>query len=234
MAKKRKKTKLNDNSLLKNPETISEQFFKIEKFIEKNKTAVMIVGTIVGICILGYIFGNYYIDEQNNNAQREMYQAVYYFEADSLKKALNGDGNNFGFLDIIVEYPMTDATNLANFYAGASYLKLGDNKNALKHLKEYSSSDYLIQSRAHSLIGDATMNLGDYENAAYYYEKAANFNANKQFSPIYLMKAAIANEKSENYADAIANYQTIVDDYYDAIDYNDAKKHKARLEGMLN
>jgi hypothetical protein len=43
-----------------------------------------------------------------------MFQAVYYFEADSLDKALNGDGNNLGFLEIIDEYSVTDAANLAN------------------------------------------------------------------------------------------------------------------------
>ena len=42
-----------------------------------------------------------------------MFQAVYYFEADSLDRGLNGDGNNLGFLDIIDEYGITDAANLS-------------------------------------------------------------------------------------------------------------------------
>lgn len=234
MAKKKKNATSNQDGLLENPEVLAEQFSKTEEFVEKNKTAVMAVGVVVAVAILGYFFGTYYINEQNENAQRDMFQAVYYFEADSLGKALNGDGNNFGFLEIIDEYGMTKAANLANFYAGASYLKLGDNENALRYLKEFSSSDYLVQSRAYSLMGDASMDLGDFEGAASYYEQAASYNANKQFSPTYLMKAAIANEKSSNYEAAIANYNIIIDDYYNVVDYNDAKKHKARLEGMLN
>ena len=48
-----------------------------------------------------------------------MFQAVYYFEKDSLVQALNGDGNNYGFLEIIDEYSLSDAANLSKFYAGA-------------------------------------------------------------------------------------------------------------------
>jgi tetratricopeptide (TPR) repeat protein len=234
MSKKKKDTNSQGNDLIENPEALAQQFSKTEEFVEKNKSAVMVLGGIVAIGILAYFFGTYYISEQNSNAQRDMFQAVYYFEADSLGKALNGDGNNYGFLEIIDEYSMTSSANIANFYAGASYLKLGDNENGLRYLKEFSSSDYLVQSRAYSLMGDASMDLEDFVVAASYYEKAADYNANKQFSPTYLMKAAVANEKSSNYEGAITNYQSIIDNYYNGVDYNDAKKHKARLEGMLN
>ena len=234
MSKKKKDTNSQGNGLIENPEALAQQFSKTEEFVEKNKSVVMVLGGIVAIGILAYFFGTYYISEQNNNAQRDMFQAVYYFEADSLGKALNGDGNNYGFLEIIEEYSMTPSANIANFYAGASYLKLGDNENGLRYLKKFSSSDYLVQSRAYSLMGDASMDLQDFIGAASYYEKAADYNANKQFSPTYLMKAAVANEKSSNYEGAISNYQSIIDNYYNGVDYNDAKKHKARLEGMLN
>ena len=234
MSKKKKDTNSQGNGLIENPEALAQQFSKTEEFVEKNKSVVMVLGGIVAIGILAYFFGTYYISEQNNNAQRDMFQAVYYFEADSLGKALNGDGNNYGFLEIIEEYSMTSSANIANFYAGASYLKLGDNENGLRYLKKFSSSDYLVQSRAYSLMGDASMDLQDFIGAASYYEKAADYNANKQFSPTYLMKAAVANEKSSNYEGAISNYQSIIDNYYNGVDYNDAKKHKARLEGMLN
>lgn len=234
MSKKKKDKNSQGNDLMENPEALAQQFSKTEEFVEKNKSAVMVLGGIVAIGILAYFFGTYYVSEQNGNAQRDMFQAVYYFEADSLGKALNGDGNNYGFLEIIDEYSMTSSANIANFYAGASYLKLGDNENGLRYLKEFSSSDYLVQSRAYSLMGDASMDLQDFTGAASYYESAADYNSNKQFSPTYLMKAAVANEKASNFEGAITNYQSIIDNYYNGVDYNDAKKHKARLEGMLN
>ncbi|MFY0651348.1 MAG: tetratricopeptide repeat protein [Cyclobacteriaceae bacterium] len=234
MAKKNKNTEPAGGDLLENPEALAEQFSRTEQFVEKNKNAVMAVGGLFLAVILGYMFYNYYVTEQDKNAQRDLYQAVYYFEADSLGRALNGDGNNFGFLEIIDEYSVTNTANIANYYAGTTYLKMGDFDNAIVYLDQFSASDYLIQARAYSLIGDAYMGLEDYESAASYYEKAAGYNPNKEFSPVYLTKAAIANEKLDNIESAIANYQTILDDYFGATEYQDAKKHKARLEGLLN
>ena len=52
-----------------------------------------------------------------------MFYAEKYFELDSLKQALNGDGEHIGFLDVIDNYGMTDAANLAKYYTGIIYLK---------------------------------------------------------------------------------------------------------------
>lgn len=234
MTKKRKSTENHDHDLFENPEAIAEQLSRTEQFIEKNKTIVSVVVGIIVVAIVGYMFSSYYIKGQNDNAQRDMFQAVYYFEADSLGKALNGDGNNYGFLEIISEYGMTDAANMANYYAGATYLKLGDFENAVRYLSDFSASDYVIQARAYSLIADAQMELGKFGEAATNYEKAADYNANKQFSPTYLVKAAIANEQAGDLSAAKDNYQTIVDDFYGVVEYQESVKQIARLEGLTN
>ncbi|SMD34931.1 Tetratricopeptide repeat-containing protein [Reichenbachiella faecimaris] len=234
MTKKRKSTESHDHDLFENPEAIAEQLSRTEQFIEKNKTVVSVLAGIIVVAIVGYMFSNYYIQGQNENAERDMFQAVYYFEADSLGKALNGDGNDYGFLDIISEYSMTDAANMANYYAGATYLELGDFENAIRYLGAFSASDYIIQARAYALIGDAQMELGNYSEAADQYEKAADYNANKQFSPTYLTKAAIANEQAGNLSAAKNNYQTIVNDFYGVVEYQESVKHVARLEGLTN
>jgi len=54
-----------------------------------------------------------------------MFMAQKYFEQDSIRKALNGDGQYLGFLAIIDEYGMTKSSNLSHYYAGMCYLKLG-------------------------------------------------------------------------------------------------------------
>ena len=46
-----------------------------------------------------------------------MFKAEEYYRMDSLQKALNGDGINWGFVRVIKEYGGTDAGNLARFYA---------------------------------------------------------------------------------------------------------------------
>jgi TolA-binding protein len=159
-----------------------------------------------------------------------MFQAIYYFEADSLSQALNGDGNNLGFIDIIDEYKFTEAANLAHFYAGVSFLKQGNFDAAVLYLKDYSSNDLLIQARAYSLIGDAYMEQQKYDDAVSYYNKAANYKPNKYYSPAYLMKAAVAYEKLNQNDKAIETYSKVITEYWDSSEYQTALKLKARLE----
>lgn len=233
MTKKRKTTEDHSDNLFENPEALAEQLGRSEQFIEQNKKVVFGIGSVLLAILVAFVLGKYYLGSQNENAQRDLFQAVYYFEADSLGLALNGDGNNYGFLEIIDEYAMTDAANLANFYAGATYLKMGDFDNAIRYLSDFSASDFLVQARAYSLIGEAHMELGNFTEAANFFEKAANYNANKEFSPTYLEKAAIANETSGNLQGALDNYQSILDEYFGVPEYQNAKKHAARLKGLL-
>ena len=217
--------------LIENPEVLAEQISKTEEFLEKNKMMVFTIGGAIAVIVAAYFFYNYWITNQNEAAQNEMFQAVYYYEADSLNKALEGDGNNYGFLEIIEEYSMTDAANLARYYAGASYLKKGEYISAVDYLSDFSSSDLLIQARAYALIGDANMEMENYNEAVGFYNKAAKHYPNEYTTPGYLIKAAVAYEILEDYDAALTCYGTIVEKYISASEYQAARKHKARLEG---
>ena len=216
--------------LLENAEVIQEKLVGIEHYVETHpKLIIGIVGAV--ILIVGGFFGyRYYVGGQDAVAQKEMFQAVRYFEADSLNLALNGDGNNLGFIQIVDDYGLTPAGNLANFYAGAIYLKQGKFPLAIFHLEDFKVDDLLVQARAYSLIGDAYMEQKQYEDAAKYYDKAAGYKPNKEFSPSYLMKAALAYEKLNNFDKAKAAYQTIIDTFWDSSEVQNAKKFKAKLE----
>jgi TolA-binding protein len=159
-----------------------------------------------------------------------MFQAVFYFEADSLELALNGDGNHLGFINIIDDYGVTDAAKLANYYAGVSYLKQGKYELARLYLEDFKSNDLLVQARAYSLIGDTYMEENNFEQAANFYDKAANYKPNKQFAPGYLMKAALAFEKNNQNNKAIEAYEEIITDYFESPEVPEARKFKARLE----
>lgn len=216
--------------LLENAEVIQEKLIDVETWLEKNpKTAIGIVAAIL-LLVGGYFGYRYYLGNLDGIAQKEMFQAIRYFEADSLDLALNGDGNNLGFLQIIEDYGRTDAGNLANYYTGVTYLKQGKFPLAIFHFEDFSSDDLLVQARAYSLMGDAYMEQKDYENAAKYYSKAANYKPNKEFTPTYLMKAALAYEKLNQNQKAIDTYQTIIDKYWESPELQSAKKFKAKLE----
>jgi TolA-binding protein len=218
------------HELLENPEALKERLEGAEHWLERNPKIVVAIAAVILIAVGGYFAFKYYKNNQDDLAQKEMFQAVYYFEADSLERALNGDGNNLGFLQIIDEFGITDAANLAHYYAGVSYLKQGKFELARLYLSDFSSNDLLIQARAYSLIGDAYMEEQKYDDAATQYNKAANYRPNKYFSPTYLMKEALAYEKLNQNDKARETYDKIITLYWESAEFQNARKFKARLE----
>jgi predicted negative regulator of RcsB-dependent stress response len=216
--------------LLENPEVIKEKLEGIEHWAESNPKIIIGIVSVLVLIVGGYFGWRYYLDNQEALAQKEMFQAVHYFESDSLNLALNGDGNNLGFLQIIDEYSLTPAGGLANFYAGAICLKQGKYSLAIYYLEDFKANDLLVQPRAYSLIGDAYMEQKDYQSASTWYDKAASYKPTKEFTPAYLMKAALAYEKLNKNDKAKEIYQEVIDKYWESGEVQNAKKYKARLE----
>ncbi len=104
-----------------------------------------------------------------------MFKAEEYFRNDSLGVALNGDGQNKGFVYVINNYGGTKAGNLAQFYAGVIYLRTHDFTNAVKHFKDFSSDSRQIQMIAYGHLGDAYSELGKKEEAVDSYKKAGTY-----------------------------------------------------------
>ena len=231
MAKKETK-KSEQNELIENPEVIAEKLVPGEDFLKSNSKIIAGILVVAVVLIGGVLFFQYNTQQQNEKAQAEMFQAVYFFEQDSVDFALNGDGINKGFLTIIENYPRTDAANLSHFYTGSIYLSQKKFEDALTHLEEFSTDDYLVQAKAYSLIGDANLELGKTEEAIAQYTKAARTNENKFMSPKYLAKLAVAQEEAGKLEDAILTYTEIEEKYYESFEFAAARKHKARLEGL--
>jgi TolA-binding protein len=231
MAKKQPK-KSDQNELIENPEVIAEKIVPGEDFLKNNSKVLAGILAVAVVLIGGILFFQINTENQNEKAQAEMFQAVYFFEQDSVDYALNGDGINKGFLAIVENYPRTDAANMANLYIGSIYLSQKNFKDALTHLENFSSDDFLVQAKAYSLVGDANLELGNTDKAIAQYTKAARTNENKFMSPKYLAKLAVAQEEAGKVEDAIKTYTEIEEKYYESFEYAAARKHKARLEGL--
>lgn len=225
MSKKKDQKK----EILESPEVLAEKLQVAESWIEEHSRVVFGVALVALLAIGGYFGYKYYLNSQDGEAQRQMFQAVYYFEADSLDLALNGDGNNLGLVDIADEYGQTDAGNLASFYAGAGYLRQGKYELARLYLEDFKAKDLLVQARAYSLLGDTYMEQENYAQAASYYNKAANYKPNKFYSPTYLMKEALAYEKMNDTEKAKQTYQKIIDNYSESAEFQNARKFIAKL-----
>ena len=159
-----------------------------------------------------------------------MFRAEEYFRMDSVRLALNGDNINPGFLKIISKYSSTQAANLAEFYAGTCYMKLGDFNNAIKHLKNFSGSALQVQARTHGLLGDAYSELNNKQEAISEYKKAGTiFDKDNLLSPEYLFRAGYLSESIGKNQEAIEMYQLIKDKYPNSQRGYDIDRYLARL-----
>ncbi|MBS1574917.1 MAG: tetratricopeptide repeat protein [Bacteroidetes bacterium] len=192
--------------------------------------------TIVAVAVIvlagGYLAYKYLYKEPNEvKAADYIYKAEEYYRQDSVKLALNGDGLNPGFLKVISRYGNTEKGNLAKFYAGDCYLKLGDNVNAVKYLKDFSTSSKLVQARAYKLLGDAYADQGKNSEAFDYYKKAAGyFEEDNVNTPEYLFMAAyFADKVMKNSSEAISLYKKLKEKYPNTDKGLEADKYLAML-----
>ncbi len=213
---------------------VEEAFSKTEQFIEKNQKIILIVIGAIILVVLGYFgFKKIYLAPREKEAQSQMFMAEKYFETDSLTKALKGDGNYLGFLDIIDQYKFTKSANLSHYYAGICYLKKGEFQNAIDQLNKFSSSDELVAPMAIGAIGDAYMELNNTDKAIDYYLKAANKRKNDLTTPLFLMKAGMAYELEGKNDLALKTYTRIKTDFARTNEGRDIDKYIARANGML-
>jgi tetratricopeptide (TPR) repeat protein len=192
--------------------TLDETASKSEQWIEKNSKPLFysLVGIVViFLAFLGY---NKYIVEPNElEASNELaFPRKYFDEAatagsgiDSLLNlGLEGADGKYGFVDIASSYSGTDAGNLANYYAGASYLQMKQYDKAIEYLSKFDSDDEMLGPVALGAIGDAFSDINQQEDAIEYYEKAANKKDNEFTTPLFLYKAGQTAMSLKQYSKA--------------------------------
>lgn len=210
---------------------VEEALSKTEQFIENNQKTLIIIVSILVIVILGFFgYTKLYVQPLEKEAQSQMYVAEMYFEQDSLQKALFGDGNALGFIDISNEFGITKAGKLANYYAGICYLNMGEFENAIDFLKNFSIDDHIISAMALGAIGDAYLELKDLDAAASYYKDAAQQDKNEFTAPTFYLKAGMTYEMSEEYGDALKMYTALKANFNNSLEARDIEKTITRLE----
>lgn len=217
-----------------NIQAVEQALSKTELFLERNQKLILYI--IIGILVLfgGYFgYGRYIKLPKMREAQERMFIAEKYFEKDSLNLALNGDGLNFGFLDIIDNYRRTPAGNLSRFYAGAIYLKLGEFDNAIDHLERFKAKDPMVGPTAIRMLGDAYLELNEPLKAIDYYLKAAKEADNDLLSPEFLMRAGKTYELIANYEKALDTYNKIKRKYPNSHRGQNVDKYIGRTEAII-
>jgi len=224
MAKKEKKDVM---EIIESPEALQQEVSKVTGFFEKNKSTTLGAGVALIALVAGFFGYQWYKTSQDVEGEKKLYKAVYAFESDSLSaaaKEMTKISDEFG----------GNTQNLSDLYLGITLLKQGKYDQAIEKLKNFSSSDLLVQARAYSLVGDAYAEKKSFGEAIEYYQKAADYKPNKFFTPTYLLKLALAFEANKQGKEALDAYSQITDKFPESAESIPAKKYKALIESSIS
>jgi len=201
--------------------------------ISKKNQQIIIYLVVGGLIAAGAILGytELYQKPREAKAADAMFVAEKYFAQDSSNLVLNGDGTSKGVLYIIKEFGGTSTANLAKYYAGISYFRLGDFNKSLEYLKDFSTNAKQVQAIAFGTMGDAYSELKKNDDAIDAYKKAgAHFPEDAGISSEYLFRAASLLEMNGKIDDAISIYQDIKSKYPSSEKGLNADKYIYRLK----
>jgi len=227
---------MSDKKNVQQVETGEEVIAKAKDFWIKYSKLILGAGTALILLVGGfYVYKNFFQQPKEEKAAEAMFKAEDYYRKDSVRLALNGDGQYLGFLKILSKYSGTEAANLASFYAGSCYIRLDDNVNAIKYLKKFSTNAKQIQQRAYKLLGDASADLGKNAEALDYYKKAAHhFEKDEANSAEALFMAAyFADRVMKNQKEAIELFKELKEKYPKTQQGFEADNYLAQL-GVYN
>lgn len=213
-------------------ETLGTAMNKTELFFEENgrKMTYIFLG-LLALAALIYGYRALISQPRVRHAAEMISEAQNRFDAENpdFELALNGDANGAGFLEVIDKYGSTPSGNLAKHYAGISYLRLGDLENAQKYLAKFSRVKGLpgaiINAQNLGLQGDIAVENQQYAQAVKFYNKAVKAADNNFTAPLYLRKAALAEQAQGNNAKAAEYFQQILTSYPASPEAREAEKY---------
>ena len=182
MSKKRNKKQVNE---------FDETLAASRSFFERNKKAILYGGGgLLAIIIIALLVHQFYITPRNLHANESIFRAEQAFMDGNYDKALNGDGENMGFLSVANEYKNTKAGNIACLYAAKCYAATEKYQEAIDMLNKFDGcGDAMISPAAIALKGNCYAELGENEKAAELLLKAAKEADNNTISPTCLLQA---------------------------------------------
>ena len=215
--------------------TLDETASKSEQWIEKNSKALFYSLIVIVVFVLGLLGYNKYVTEpaELDASNQLAFPRKYFNDAavagssiDSLLVlGLEGADGKYGFIDVAAKYSGTKSGNLANYYAGVSYLQLKEYAKAIKYLEQFNSDDELVGPVALGAIGDAFADINQPEQALEYYIKAANKKDNAFTTPLFLQKAGFTAMELKNFGKAEALFTQIKEEYASSEQGKDAEKY---------
>ncbi|MCQ2325203.1 MAG: tetratricopeptide repeat protein [Paludibacteraceae bacterium] len=209
-------------------QNVGEALNTASQWFEKNQNLlewilIGVIAVVAGVVALSH----YVIKPKGLEAANENAKAEAYFLQGDYTKALNGDeADCIGFEQVAADYGFYQQGKLAALYAGICYYQLGEYDQAAKFLKKFSAKDLTIDPAASQLLGDAYVELGEYNKAISAFKAAAK-SGNKLIAPMSLKKAGIVYLEMDNKKAAKQAFETIKAEYPMSQEAQDIDKYIA-------
>ena len=203
-------------------------------WLERHQTLILsVVGALVLVGIGVFLYREFIVKPQQAEASEYMWQAQQLFAQDSFEVALLGrpDGSVLGFETIAEDYGGTPAGNLAEYYAGISYLHLGQYDAAIDALESFDEDGSLLPATKAGALGDAYAQKDDLASARGHYDTAlSEAGDNSLLAPYYLKKLALLDEREGNVAQANERYRRIKSEFPTSNEASDIDKFVLRTD----
>jgi len=225
MAKRRNKK--NEDTLV----DLGEKTEQAQDFYTQNQNLIL-GGLLAAVLLFGgyYAYSNFYKKPRIAEAIQEMAQAERMFERDSFALALsNPGGGSLGFIDIADQYSGTSTGNIANYYAGVSYLQLGQFDVALSYLNDYSPDGSVLPVTYYGVLGDTHAELGDMGKAESNYKKAIAQGSNEFLVAYYMKKLGLLYEHQGKPGEAKSTFESLRSKYPNSPEGQDIDKYISRV-----
>lgn len=205
-------------------------------FLEDNQKTI--IGVLLALAVLvgaWFAYSNLVRQPKMTKAAYQLSQAQTQFEKDSFTNALTNPGGGFpGFLEIIDQYGGTPAGNSAKYYAGVSYLHLGDFDKAIDYLESFKAAGSVLPAMKFGALADAYSEKQDYSAALSNYSKAAKATDNEFVAAEYYKKLGMLYEKQEDFSNALEAFKTLKEKYPTSVAGRDAEKLISRVSSRMN
>jgi tetratricopeptide (TPR) repeat protein len=200
-----------DKKLAHEPKVEVDALDRTAGFWEKYKSLIIGISAAVILVAGGWlIYKKMFQEPKEERAAEAIGKAQEYFATEKYEQALQGDGQNKGFLYMIKNYDGTKSGNLAHLYAGMSYLKLGEFNKAVTHLRDFDTDSKQIQMIAYGRLADAYSELGKKQDAVDYYKKAGKYFQEDEINASeFLFRAGYLLETLGKNKEAVEVYKEI-------------------------
>ncbi len=212
-----------------NEPQVENQTTSFETFVKKYQNIIFWTVLAILVIVFGTLaYQKWIAKPAQEEAAAQTFVAEQNFMAQDWETALNGDGNNLGFAQVIDQYG-AKAGQAVYFEAGVCALQLGNNEDAIKYFGKYNGKDNIIKAKALCCTGDAYANLGENAKALDFFKKAAAVESNL-YTAAYLLKAGIISEEMGDEAAALKFYEEIKTKYPQSMEAYEIDKYISRIQ----